>query len=322
MDRLHGRLLLCLGTGCGLGCRRRQQAPEAEDRAEKFSTGLIHINYCMCESDNLSSSETSEWEDKKMKKVRIPVVAAVSAIAVGAILTTPFWSDLKDLAVGAAYAADTGSGSQGQGSGNQGGQGQGSKGSQAGQGNQGGSGAGQGGPDPESDSNGPQAGGPATTGSSGGRPAWSQDGIPEVELGRLNVARSPAQVLQRAFDEALAGLSPEMIDFYSMNLDDMILELSTNWDNVTLLDSPLQNLALFQDALDGTSVLTTLGVTNSTDTLLATFLGVASDKAVPISSDTVVAVSTILGTPITGTAADDLAADAEAIRIAILAGHG
>jgi hypothetical protein len=247
---------------------------------------------------------------------------AVSALALAAILNLPIWSGTPEAFGGAAYAADTGSGGQGQGSGNQGGQGQGSKGSQSGQGNQGGSGAGQGGPDPDSDSKGPQAGEPANTGSGGGKPVWAQEGIPEVELGRLSVARSPDQVLQRAFEEALAGLSPEMIDFYSLSLDEMIYELSTNWDNVSLLDSPLQNLALFQDALDGTSVLTTLGVTNSTDTLLATFLGVASDKAVPISSDTVVAVSTILGTPITGAAADALAADAEAIRIAVLAGHG
>lgn len=136
------------------------------------------------------------------------------------------------------------------------------------------------------------------------------------------MARSPDQVLQRAYDEALASLSPEMVDFYSLSLDEMIMELSTNWDNITIIDSPLQNLALLKDALDGTSALTTLGVTNTNDTLMAAFLGVASDKTLPISSETVVAVSTILGTPITDAAADALAADAEAIRIAVLAGHG
>lgn len=143
-----------------------------------------------------------------------------------------------------------------------------------------------------------------------------------MELGRLSVARSPDQVLQRAYDEALATLSPEMVSFYSLSLDEMIFEMSTNWDNITIIDSPLQNLSLFQDALDGSSALTTFGVTNTTETLLAAFLGVASDKTVPISANTVVAVSTILGTPITGAAADDLAADAEAIRIAVVAGHG
>lgn len=247
---------------------------------------------------------------------------AASTLALGASLAVPMSSAAPDFLVGAAYAAGSESGGQGQGSGNQGGQGQGGKGEQAGQGNQGGSGAGQGGPDPDSDSKGPQAGGPATTGSGGGKPVWAQEGIPEVELGRLSVARSPDQVLQRAYDEALANLTPEMVSFYSMDLDTMIYELSTNFDNLTFIDSPLQNLALLEDALDGSSVLTTLGVSNTNDTLLAVFLGVASDKNLSITPDTVTAVTTILGTPYSDTDAAALAIDAEAIRIAVLAGHG
>jgi len=39
--------------------------------------------------------------------------------------------------------------------------------------------------------------------SRGGRPVWAQEGIPEVELGRLNMARAPAHVLMRALDEAV-----------------------------------------------------------------------------------------------------------------------
>ncbi len=98
--------------------------------------------------------------------------------------------------------------------------------------------------------------------------------------------------------------------------------LSNEWDELSLIDSPLQNLALMKDALDGTSALTSMGVSTDNDTLLAIFLGVASDKTVPISADTVVAVTTILGTAVTGDAATALAAEAEAIRIAVLAGHG
>ncbi|WP_347311840.1 hypothetical protein [Defluviimonas sp. SAOS-178_SWC] len=252
-----------------------------------------------------------------MRKSGMIISAGVSALAVAAVVGFSNGSGPTGFGVTAAMAQQSGAQQ-----GNQGGQGDGSKGSQSGQGNQGGEGTGQGGPGPDSDSKGPQAGSPSSSGSGGGKPVWAQEGIPEVELGRLSVARSPDQVLQRAYDEALASISPEMVDFYSLSLSEMILELSTNFDNVSFIDSPLQNLALFQDALDGTSTLTSLGVTNTTDTLLATFLGVASDKTVPISPDTVLAVSTILGTPITGTAADDLAADAEAIRIAVLAGHG
>ncbi len=255
----------------------------------------------------------------KTKRIII-LTAGISALVFGAATVLPEGSGFAKFGLSAAMAQSSeGTGAQ---QGNQGGQGQGAKGSQSGQGNQGGQGTGQGGPGPDSDSKGPQAGAPSSSGAGGGKPVWAQEGIPEVELGRLSVARSPDQVLQRAYDEALASISPEMVDFYSMDLDEMILELSTNFDNVSFIDSPLQNLSLFKDALDGTSELTSLGVTNSNDTLLATFLGVASDKNLAISSDTVVAVSTILGTPITGTAADDLAADAEAIRIAVLAGHG
>ena len=194
-----------------------------------------------------------------------------------------------------------------------------------GQGGQGGQGGHQGGgnPNPGGGQGAGQGKGQGGSTGAGGRPVWAREGIPEVELGRLNVARSPDQVLQRAFDEALASLSPEMADFYSLSLNEMIVELSTNFDNLSYIDSPLQNLALFEDALDGTSVLTGTGeIVNSTDTLMAAFLGVASDKTVPITPDTVTAVSTILGTPVSGAAAAALAADAEAVRIAVLAGHG
>ena len=149
-----------------------------------------------------------------------------------------------------------------------------------------------------------------------------QEGIPEVELGRLNVARSPDQVLNRALAEAISGLTPEMISYYNLGLDDAIVALSLEWDETSFIDSPLQNLALLKDLLDGTSVLTDAGVTTDVSTLAAMLLGAASDKTVPISVDTVIAVTTILGTPVTGASAAQLAAEAEAIRVAVLAGHG
>lgn len=157
---------------------------------------------------------------------------------------------------------------------------------------------------------------------SGGSPVWAQEGIPEIELGRLNVARSPTQVLDRAFAEATSTFTPAMANFYNLSVDDMVTELSLNWGNVELVDSPLQNLALFRDALDGQSVLRTLGVRNTNDTLLAAFLGTASDKTIPVRPETAYAVAIILGMPISASSATDIAADAERIRIAILAGHG
>lgn len=238
-------------------------------------------------------------------------IFTVSAVALIVGLGGPV-SDRFDLGLDGAVFAQEGGGGQG----NQGGQRQ---GAQAGQGNQGGQGQGQGGPSADSEGKGPQAGGPSDN-MGGGKPAWAQGGLPEVELGRLSVARSPDQVLDRALAEALATFTPEMAAFYELSVDRMIEQLSLNWDTISIYDSPLQNLALFKDLLiDGDSQLP---VSNSTETLLAVFLAVASDKTLPISTNTVIAVTTILGKPITGDSAASLAATAESLRIAVLAGHG
>lgn len=163
--------------------------------------------------------------------------------------------------------------------------------------------------------------GAGASGTAGTRPVWAKEGIPEVELGRLNVARSPDQVLSRAYAEAMAmaTITPEIVDFYKLTQAQMISQLSLHWDDVLFYDSPLQNLAMLKETLNGTQVL---GGINSADTLMAAFLGTASDKTIPISVNTVIAITTILGTPVSGAAASKLAKEAEAIRIAILAGHG
>lgn len=215
----------------------------------------------------------------------------------------------------AAWAQEDGEGGGKGGKGDNGNQGEGQKGQ-----DNAGQGQGQGGPGEDSDGKGPQAGGPAETG--GGKPVWAQEGIPEVELGRLSVVRSPDRVLDQALAEAVASLTPEMISYYNLSFDEVISQLSLNFDNVTFIDSPLQNLALLGDLLEGGSALSDAGVTTDDTLLAAMLLGAASDKTIEISADTVIAVTTILGSPITGTAAAELADLADAIRVAILAGHG
>lgn len=241
---------------------------------------------------------------------------AVATFATAAALTTPLAG--HGLGFGAAWAQEGGGQGGGQGGGgNQGGGGQG--GSGGGQGGQG-SGQGQGAPGDDSDGQGPKAG---SGGSDGGKPVWAQEGIPEVELGRLNVARSPDTVLDRAYTEALASLTPEMVDFYNLSTDEMIQQLTFSFDETSYIDSPLQNLALLKDALDGISALTAAGVTTDPDTLMAVFLAVAADKEGDGPTALVVeAVTTILGTPITGAAAEALSAEATAIWVAVVAGHG
>ena len=171
---------------------------------------------------------------------------------------------------------------------------------------------------------GPQAGGggQAGRGQDADRPVWAQEGIPEVELGRLNVARAPDQVFERAFSEAQASFTPKVAAFYRLDLDEMATMLRESWDTVQLIDSPLQNLALMKDALSGTSILSTVGIETDNDTLIATFLGTASDKSIPVTADTVTAVTAILGRPVSAARAAELAEMAETIRLAIVAGHG
>lgn len=166
-----------------------------------------------------------------------------------------------------------------------------------------------------------QGGGNAEAG--GGRPAWAQEGIPEVELGRLSVARSPEHVLDRALAEVLANLTPEQIAFMNLDLEVMLENLRTSFADLALVDSPLQNLALLRELLEDPNALATYGITNDTMTLMALYIGMASDKTLEVSVDTVIAVTTILGYPITDEAVlAELQAKAEDIREAVLEGHG
>ncbi len=247
-------------------------------------------------------------------KSGIVKIVAVSAL-VPLLGTASFIPSAMPGAFSMAAMAQTDGSGQGGKSGDKGNQGEGQKG----QDNQG-QGKGQAGPSGDSDGKGPQSGSPSSSG--GGKPVWAQEGIPEVELGRLSVARSPDRVLARALDEAAAALSDDVVAFYNLSLEDAIYTLSTSFDDVTFIDSPLQNLALLQDLLEGGTTLSDAGVTSSTGTLAAVLLGTASDKTVAISTDTVIAVTTILGTPLTEESAESIATAAEAVRVAILAGHG
>ncbi|MCA0043736.1 hypothetical protein [Celeribacter litoreus] len=181
-------------------------------------------------------------------------------------------------------------------------------------------GAGQGGPGDDSDGDGPRAGqGDETAGD--GAPTWASEGIPEIELGRLNVARSPDHVLEQALAESLTELA-DGADFYNLTHDQMVYVLKTYFDKVPFVDSPLQNLALYDAYLNGEDPLDALGVDNDVATLLAAFLGAASDKTVLITVETVEALTVIFEVEMTDAEMETIAADAEEIRLAILAGHG
>lgn len=110
------------------------------------------------------------------------------------------------------------------------------------------------------------------------RPVWAAGAVPEdLELGRLNVARAPSSVR----DHALA-------EVYASNLDkngDGIIDADADLDAI---DSPVANLGLYEQALKR-------GVWSVGQAAL--FLGRASDKTMPIGTETVEAVNLILGVP-------------------------
>ena len=190
------------------------------------------------------------------------------------------------------------------------------------------------GPD-SSDGQGPQANKPED-GTQGGMPVWAGMGIPEVELGRLSVVRSPQHVIDLALAEALQALAadPSIGDFYDQDLATIVgqLEDPLVFETLTYIDSPLQNLALMQvallDYIDGSTSPTDA---DELEKLMAVYLGTASDKTIEISDNTAIAVVTILLKDEELTEAQitlinsmlaDLADNAEDVREAIEIGHG
>lgn len=265
---------------------------------------------------------------KKSKSALALSTAAYALIAVSATALTVGYSAYL---AQPAYAAGNGGGGGGAGGGGAGGGG----GDGAGAGNgggQGGNGAGahgsgsetggKGGPSADSEGKGPKAGAMGKN-STAGKPNWSKEGIPEVELGRLNVARSPAKVLDRQLKEALSTWNPANSTLYSLTAEQFAAYVKANWDSISIVDSPLQNLALLNALYDGTLNLSAINVTPaSAIDLAAIFLGTASDKTVPISTNTAIAINTILGLGLNSAQLETLATKAEEVRQAILAAHG
>lgn len=190
-----------------------------------------------------------------------------------------------------------------------------------GQGTIGGTGKGQGGPSSDSDGKGPRAG-QGGQGDKGGKPVWAQEGIPAVELGRLSVVRAPEHVIQRSLEEAVLTWDDAMAALYELSAEDAAALLASDYDNVARYDSPLQNLGLYQDLLTDGYISLPVAPASTID-LAAILLGSASDKTLEITTDTVLAVNKILDLPeLTDAAIEEIATKAEAVRLAILSGHG
>ena len=135
-----------------------------------------------------------------------------------------------------------------------------------------------------------QSGDSSVTRDRGRRPVWAQEGLPEVELGRLNAARAPDHVLTRSLAEAHTALAA---------------------DPQASIHSPPQNLALYWEAMSGQK--------GWSREQAAAFLGAAADKRIPITPDTVRALNLILGVSDADPAG--MAQAADSVRQQILADH-
>jgi hypothetical protein len=162
-----------------------------------------------------------------------------------------------------------------------------------------------------------------SAGSQGGAPQWAAQEL--TDIGRMNVARAPAAVLNRSEANALTELSPDYQQFYAtavailVNLQSGTIDAATaNAQLTTLLrtagdlriDSPLSNIAFYKDIMadgvitktvtnaDGTTSLVNVFVAANDvekNALAAIFLGSASDKYKPVTTEVVHAMDVILG---------------------------
>lgn len=108
------------------------------------------------------------------------------------------------------------------------------------------------------------------------------DLVVEVEFGRTSVVRSPSQVTDQALDEALTKIDAGT----TITLD----EAGRIVVDGVAIDSPLENLALYEYIMTGGTVEKL-----PSDFDVAALLGAATDKTSPLTIDEIVYLNTIIG---------------------------
>jgi hypothetical protein len=118
------------------------------------------------------------------------------------------------------------------------------------------------------------------------------DNVQEVEFSRLSVARSPDSVMEHALEEVLAKFEPDPDGTpVTVELDGagrLVIDGAT-------IDSPLENLALYQELMTTPADQWSEVVPLPDDFDVAALFGAASDKTTEITIDTVIYMNTILG---------------------------
>lgn len=109
----------------------------------------------------------------------------------------------------------------------------------------------------------------------------------EVDFSRLNIGRAPTKVLQHALAEAEKTIATDADGVLQTDAAGRIVVVDKD-GTVSTIDSPLENLALYVNALQN--------LASGTWTLsqAAVFLGAASDKTVPVTLDEMVYLNDIL----------------------------
>jgi len=116
----------------------------------------------------------------------------------------------------------------------------------------------------------------------GDLPDVYSDQVQTVEFSRLNVSRSPSKVTDTALQRALDTI--RTADEITYDAAGRLVAIKDG--EAKTIDSPLENLALYEDAVKNGAF---------TAQQAAAFLGAAADKTQPINLDIVVYLNTILG---------------------------
>jgi hypothetical protein len=130
-------------------------------------------------------------------------------------------------------------------------------------------------------------------------------------------------VLARALTEVVNNWDPAWGDLYSMTAEQFASFVLANWDSMTMVDSPLQNLALMEASATGSPNLSQLGIDPASRVdVVSIFIGVASDKNLAISNDTITALNLIMDLGLSAAEIAAIAAKAESVREAVAEAHG
>lgn len=147
-------------------------------------------------------------------------------------------------------------------------------------------------------------------------PSEYTDQVLEVEMGRLNVSRSPSRVLEAQLTSLLTAV--DGMEITADNILEWTDESGRLYDQITggYIDSPLQNLALYQallvasakEPVDGFYEISVSGIDHGTPyeltlkvapdvlgTLAASAFAAGADKTSAITVDQVVNISIFLG---------------------------